>query len=243
MNDAIDQSSDSNEPKKPKSPMAQRFRGYLPVVIDIETGGFNAATDAMLEIAMVTTVMDEEGLLLPDKVLSAHIAPFEGANIEKSALDFTGIDLNDESITRETEKDALDRMFKEIRKAVKSAGCTRAILVAHNAAFDQGFLNAAIERAKNKRSPFHPFSSFDTATLAGLAFGQTVLAKACDIAGIEFDNKSAHSAEYDTVKTADLFCTVINRWKEMGGWAMIQKEEESIVMEKEESFADLQHLF
>ena len=80
------------------------------------------------------------------------------------------------------------------------------------------FLNAAAARCGIKRNPFHPFSSFDTATLAGLAYGQTVLAKACQAAGIDFDGKEAHSARYDTEKTAELFCGIVNRWKEMGGW-------------------------
>ena len=100
-----------------------------------------------------------------------------------------------------------------MREAVKAAGCNRAILVGHNAAFDQGFLNAALERTGIKRNPFHPFSHFDTVSLAGLAFGQTVLARAVAAAGIEWNNDEAHSALYDTQKTADLFCTIINQWE------------------------------
>ena len=104
-------------------------------------------------------------------------------------------------------------MFKPIREAVKQAGCNRAILVGHNAAFDQGFLNAALARTGIKRSPFHPFSHFDTVSLAGLAFGQTVLARAVRAAGIEWDNDAAHSALYDTLKTAELFCHIVNMWE------------------------------
>ena len=141
-----------------RHPMAARFRGYLPVVVDVETGGFNSATDALLEIAATTIAMDEKGFVYPDHTYFFRVEPFEGANIEAAALEFTGIKLD------------------------------------------------------------HPFSSFDTATLAGLAYGQTVLAKACQAADIDFDGREAHSARYDTEKTAELFCGIVNRWKQMGGW-------------------------
>jgi len=207
--------------------MAQRFRGYLPVVVDIETGGFNSATDALLEIAAVPLTMDEQGNLLPMDTIAFHVEPFEGANVEQSALDFTGIDLS--SAFRQqiavSEREALDGLFKPIRKTIKSHACTRAILVGHNASFDQGFLNAAINRCNIKRNPFHPFSSFDTATLSALAYGQTVLARACQAAGIDFDNSSAHSASYDTERTAELFCAIINRFKDLGGWNLAMKEQ------------------
>ena len=134
------------------------------------------------------------------------------------ALEFTGIKLDHPLRMAVSEEHALGEIFKGLRKSIKSAGCKRAILVGHNSSFDLGFLNAAVARCGIKRNPFHPFSSFDTATLAGLAYGQTVLAKACQTAGIEFDGKEAHSARYDTEKTAELFCGIVNRWKEMGGW-------------------------
>lgn len=198
--------------------MASRFRGYLPVVIDVETAGFNSRTDALLEIAAVTLTMDEQGFLIPDQSYMAEVEPFEGANLEKAALDFTGIDPFDPNRESVPEIEALETIFKPIRKAVKAHGCKRAILVGHNASFDHGFVTEAANRAEIKRNPFHPFSTFDTATLAGLAYGQTVLAKACEAAGIAFDGRQAHSALYDTEKTAELFCTIINRWQELGGW-------------------------
>ncbi|WP_409526552.1 ribonuclease T [Nitrincola sp. MINF-07-Sa-05] len=201
--------------------MADRFRGYLPVVVDVETAGFNATTDALLEIAAVTLTMDETGYLLVDQSYSANIKPFPGANLEPSALAFTGINPDDPARNAIDEATALESIFKPIRKAIKSNGCKRAVLVGHNASFDHGFVNRATERCQIKRNPFHPFSTFDTATLAGLAFGQTVLAKACDVAGIEFDNKLAHSALYDTLKTAELFCLIVNRWKDLGGWDLV----------------------
>jgi len=207
--------------------MAQRFRSYLPVVVDLETGGFNAERDAVLEIAAVTLTMDPEGNLLPDATYAYHLHPFEGANVEQSALDFTGIRLDD-PLRRQvalSEEEALGEIFRPIRKAIKAHGCTRAILVGHNAAFDHGFLNAAASRCGIKRNPFHPFSSFDTATLAGLVYGQTVLARACRAAGIEFDNKAAHSARYDTERTAELFCAMVNRYKDLGGWQLAVREQ------------------
>ncbi|WP_372240206.1 ribonuclease T [Pseudomonas sp. gcc21] len=202
----------------PKPPMAYRFRGFLPVVVDVETGGFNAATDALLEIAATTISMDEDGMVYPDHTHFFRVEPFEGANVEPAALEFTGIKLDHPLRMAVSEQHALTEIFKHIRKAVKSAGCKRAVLVGHNAFFDLGFVNAAVERTQIKRNPFHPFSCFDTATLGGLAYGQTVLAKACAAAGIDFDGREAHSARYDTEKTADLFCAIVNRWREMGGW-------------------------
>lgn len=207
-----------NNSKQPKHPMAHRFRGYLPVVVDVETGGFNSATDALLEIAAVTISMDTNGLLYPEHSYFYRIEPFEGANIEASALEFTGIKLNHPLRMAVQEEFALAEIFKGVRKSLKANDCKRAILVGHNSSFDLSFLNAAIVRTETKRNPFHPFSSFDTATLAGLAYGQTVLAKACEVAGIDFDQKEAHSARYDTEKTAELFCNIVNLWKEIGGW-------------------------
>ncbi|MCH8176500.1 MAG: ribonuclease T, partial [Proteobacteria bacterium] len=119
-----------------------------------------------------------------------------------------------------TEKEVFQTLFKIVRDAMKANQCRRAILVGHNAHFDHGFVNAASARHKLKRNPFHPFSSFDTASLAGLAFGQTVLARACGAAGIEFDDSQAHSARYDAEKTAELFCKIVNKWRDLGGWPL-----------------------
>ncbi|MBQ0783843.1 MAG: ribonuclease T [Amphritea sp.] len=206
--------------------MSNRFRGYLPVVIDVETAGFNAQTDALLEIAAVTLTMDDDGNIMIDQSFEFNVEPFEGANLEKAALDFTGIDPYNPLRGAISEAEAMEKIFKPIRKAVKAHDCKRAILVGHNASFDHGFVTAAAERCDTKRNPFHPFSTFDTATLAGLAVGHTVLAKSCDLADIDFDGNQAHSALYDTMKTAELFCTIVNRWKDLGGWEMMQNRYE-----------------
>ena len=198
--------------------ISERFRGYLPVIVDVETAGFNHNTDALLEVAAVIIDMDSDGLLYSRDSVQVNVAPFEGANLEAAALEFTGIDPFAPERMAVSEREALDKVFKPIRRAVKASGCKRAILVGHNAAFDISFVNAAVHRTQHKRNPFHPFSTFDTATLAGLAFGQTVLAKACQAAAIDFDNREAHSALYDAEKTAELFCYIVNRWRELGGW-------------------------
>lgn len=192
--------------------MAERFRGYLPVVVDVETGGFNSQTDALLEIAAVLIHMDEKGNLKRGRTLHANIEPFTGANIEQEALKFNGIDPHHPFRNAKSELEALQEIFKPIRQAIKENGCKRAILVGHNAFFDLGFLNAAVERTGIKRNPFHPFSTFDTVTLAGLALGQTVLARAAVAAGMEWNHNEAHSAIYDTEQTAELFCRIVNMW-------------------------------
>ncbi len=193
------------------SNIKDRFRGFLPVVVDVETGGFNNQTDALLEIAAVIIEMDEDGTLKTGETVNAYVTPFEGANIEQAALDVTGIDLNHPLRISMEENAALGKIFTPIRKAIKAANCTRAILVGHNAHFDLGFVHAAATRAGIKRNPFHPFSCLDTATLSALAYGQTVLARGIDAAGIEWETDQAHSALYDTEKTAELFCTIFNQ--------------------------------
>ena len=198
--------------------LADRFRTYLPVVVDLETGGFNSKTDAILEAAAVVLAMDEEGFLYKDQTYFHRVIPFEGTNIEEAALKFTGIDPYHPLRIAKSEKEVFRTMFKLVRESMKVSNCKRAILVGHNAHFDHGFINAASERHNLKRNPFHPFTSFDTASLAGLAYGQTVLSRACEAAGIEFDEKEAHSARYDANKTAELFCKIVNRWRELGGW-------------------------
>ncbi len=199
------------------SEICKRFRGFQPVVIDVETGGFNAHTDALLELAAIPIII-REGELVPSATYHYHIHPFHGANIEQAALDFTGIDVDHPFREAEQERDVLSELFSELQLSLKNNQCNRSILVGHNAWFDLSFLNAAIERNHIKKSPFHKFSSFDTATLAGLAYGQTVLAKACKVAKIDFDTSEAHSALYDTQKTAELFCQIHNQWRQMGGW-------------------------
>lgn len=208
----------------PQFLLKDRFRGYFPVIVDVETAGFNAKTDALLEVAAITTKMDDKGFLTPDKTFHYHVVPFEGANLEKAALDFNGIDPWCALRGALDETEVIKDLCKQIRKEQKEADCQRSVMVAHNAAFDLGFINAAIERSKIKRTPFHPFVSFDTTTLSGLALGQTVLVKACQAANISFDQNEAHSALYDTQKTAELYCYIVNKWQSACGWPTPEKD-------------------
>ena len=198
--------------------ISQRFRGFLPVVVDVETGGFDCKTNALLEISAVPLLLDEQEKLVQSDCISVNVQPFADAVVEESSLQFTGIDLDDPNRNALPEKEALTTVFQPIRQLIREQECKRAVLVAHNAHFDLGFINAASERCNIKRNPFHPFSCFDTATLSGLAYGQTVLARACQEAEISFDNESAHSAAYDATKTAELFCKITNTWDEKVGW-------------------------
>ncbi len=204
------------------NPLGNRFRGYLPVIIDIETAGFNAKKNPLLEIAAIIVEPDNNGLLQLTESHACNIEPFAGAELDDAALKFTGIDPYHPFRMAVTEKEALAKLFQPIKHAVKRNQCTRAILVGHNPAFDISFLNAAIERSKIKRSPFHPFSSFDTATLGGLAYGQTVLAKVAKAADLEWDSNKAHSALYDAEQTAKLFCMIVNRWKKLEEMEQVQ---------------------
>jgi ribonuclease T len=202
--------SDTNSNSK----ISERFRGFLPVVVDVETGGFESDKHALLEIGAVTIVMDEQGIVSPGESIACHVEPFAGAELDPRALEFTGIDPYHPFRMAKPEKEALEHIFQPIRKEIKRAECTRAILVGHNPFFDLGFIKAAVERTGIKKNPFHQFSTFDTATLGGLAYGQTVLARAAMAAGIEWDHDAAHSALYDAERTADLFCKIVNSWDE-----------------------------
>ena len=195
--------------------MAARFRGFLPVVVDAETGGFDSERDALLEVAAIVIHMDEAGWVYPGEVVSTHVVPFPGSNIDPRSLEITGIDPTHPFRAALEEREALNVIFQPVRKAIRDYACQRAILVGHNAAFDIAFLNAAIKRTGIKRSPFHPFSAFDTVSLGGLAYGQTVLSKAVAAAGLEWNGNEAHSAVYDTERTTQLFCRIVNRWKQL----------------------------
>ncbi len=201
-----------------ETPLCARFRGFLPVVIDIETGGFDARNHALLEIAAVMLDMDDSGKLIRTDTIAHNIVPHRNTLCDDSALAFTGIDPTDPAREALGEAEALQNIFQVVRQRLRHHECTRAVVVAHNAHFDLGFINAAIERNSIKRNPFHQFSCFDTATLSGLAFGQTVLAKACSAAQIPFSPDLAHNAVYDAERTAELFCLIVNRWKDLGGW-------------------------
>jgi ribonuclease T len=191
--------------------MSNRFRGFLPIVVDVETGGFDAKKDALLEVAMVTLVMDEQGLLYPAQTLHHHIIPFTGANCDPKSLAFNKIDPYHPFRFAKEEEAAFREMFHIIRLIKKQNKCSHAVLVGHNAWFDLSFIREAAERHKLK-SPFHSFTSFDTATLGGLVYGQTVLGKALEAAGIRYQPKEAHSAIYDAQRTAELFCKIVNTY-------------------------------
>lgn len=213
MTDRTQSAARTDSAQPAPSLISRRFRGFLPIVMDLETGGFNCKTDALLEMAAVILKMDDDGTLCRGETVHCHVKPFEGANLEPAALQVTGIDPWHPLRFAVAERDALQHVFKPVRDAMKEVDCNRAILVAHNAHFDLGFLNEAIARTGVKRSPFHPFSVLDTATLCGVAYGQTVLAQAALAAGLSWDSARAHSAIYDAELTADLFCQIVNRFK------------------------------
>lgn len=190
--------------------MKDRFRGFLPVVVDVETGGFNEKTDALLQIAAVMLEINNEGEFIRTDTHTCHVTPFEGANLDPASMAVNGINVDHPLRMAINEKDALVKIFKPIREAIKAHECKRAILIGHNANFDLKFINEAAKRNNIKRNPFHLFSTFDTVSLAGLAYGQTVLSRSAQAAGLPWDNNEAHSAIYDAEQTAELFCKIVN---------------------------------
>lgn len=194
--------------------MNERFRGFLPVVVDVETTGIDPQKNALLEMCVVILMMDERGHMHRSKSYFEHILPFSGAELDPKSLEFNQIDPFQPLRFAVDEKIALECLFKPIFTALKKTRCQRAVLVGHNAWFDLLFIKEAIKRTKVK-SPFHAFTCFDTATLGGFIYGQTVLAKTAHAAGIAFDTREAHSAIYDAEITADLFCQMTNKWRMM----------------------------
>lgn len=194
--------------------MKERFRGFLPVVVDIETAGVNPEINALLEIAIVLLDIDSSGHFHRGKTYFEHVSPFKGARLDQKSLDFNKIDPWQPLRFAVNETTALTRLFQPVKQALKQSGCQRAVLVGHNAWFDLLFLKAATYRCK-LTSPFHAFTCFDTATLSGLFYGQTVLAKAVKEARLKFDPEEAHSAIYDAEITADLYCCMLNQWQEL----------------------------
>jgi ribonuclease T len=208
----ISDEAENTGPWRPGTDLSTRFRGYLPVVVDLETGGFDAERHAILEMAAVE-VRFEDSRLVPGERWDQAVTPYPGSQIDPASLKVTGIDPEDPERGDVAEAEAFREMFRRVRQAMKRAGCQRAILVAHNAAFDHGFMRLAYQRNDLNRSPFHPFSVIDTASLAAVAYGHTVLSEACHRAGIAFESSRAHSALYDAEKTAELFCDIVNRWQ------------------------------
>jgi ribonuclease T len=204
--------AEPNNPAPTFRRMAERFRGFLPVVVDVETGGFDWNRHALLELAAVPIELDDAGRLVPGEVACAHLQPAPGLEIDPKSLEVTGIVIDHPFRLAKPEKEALDHVFAAVRAAVRRHECQRAILVGHNAHFDLNFLNAAVARVQHKRNPFHPFSVFDTVSLAGVAYGQTVLGRALQAAGLPWNSNEAHSAVYDAERTAELFCAIANRW-------------------------------
>ena len=207
--------------------MSRRFRGFYPVVVDVETGGFDEKKDALLEIGAVTLNIDENGHMTTNSEYQCHINPFEGANMEPASLEINGIDPHHpfRVAAAKDEETAIRELFRFIHKGMKPSKCKRAIMIGHNTTMDHNFIFAAAQRNKISRNPFHPFSTFDTVSLAGLAYGQTVLSRAAQAAGLSWDNDEAHSALYDAKQTAELFCCIVNRWAETSGpvWSEANK--------------------
>jgi ribonuclease T len=194
-----------------KKVLSNRFRGLLPVVVDVETTGLNPEANGLLEIAVVVIGMDEAGQLFKSKSFSYHIEPFKDAHLDPEALEITKIDPGYPLRYAVPERHALHSLFRKIQESLQLTDCRRAVLVGHNAWFDLAFIQAAIKRNGFKTNPFHSFTTFDTASLSALILGETVLAKAVRKAGLPFDINKAHSAIYDADRTAELFCYIVNK--------------------------------
>ena len=191
--------------------LKERFRKFLPVVVDLETGGFDSKKNAILEIA-IQLIDEEDSRLVLGESHRFHIEPFENLIVDKDALEFLKLDLNHPLRVAVEERFALQEIFKIINKQKNKYECSRAILVGHNAFFDHSFLLEGCLRNNIKKSPFHPFSLIDTVSLGVLATKQTVLARICNELDISYDNEEAHSAAYDAMVTAQVFCKIINNF-------------------------------
>lgn len=200
--------------------LKDRFRGFMPVAVDVETSGIDPEAHALLEISAVLFTVGGDGQLAPSEHVWLHVLPFKGAEIDEEALRINRIKPNHPLRPAVPEREALRRVFRVVRRELKATGCSRAILVGHNAHFDLSVLNAAIRRSGIKRNPFHRFSVFDTCTLGGAVFGQTVMSLAARAAGLDWNEERAHSALYDAQCCAQLFCEAVNRINEKSNPAL-----------------------
>ncbi len=189
----------------------ERFRGFLPVVIDVETGGVNPTQHALLELSLVLLEWEADQL----KLASVHaweITPHPATIVTEESIKFTQINPNDTARHSVAEEHAIRESFRLVRRAVKEAKCQRALLTGHNAHFDHQFVFNAARRNKVGRNPFHPFTVLDTASLSALALGHTVLSEAVKRLGMNFDENAAHTARYDAQMTASVLCEIVNRF-------------------------------
>ena len=191
--------------------MKARFRGFLPVVVDLETGGFDKDVHALLQVgaASLHWMDDELGI---EELATWNVTPHPATRVEAASLELTGIDLEDPGRQALSEEVVVRELFRFARRAMRRHSCQRALLTGHNAHFDHGFVLSAANRNGVKRSPFHPFTVVDTASLAAVAYGHTVLREACQRAGLGFEGARAHAAAYDVEATARLFCAIVNAW-------------------------------
>ena len=187
-----------------------RFRAFLPVVVDVETGGVDPTQHALLELAVVLLAW-ENNQLSPAAIHAWNIEPHPLTSVTEKSIELTQIDPDDSERESVAEETAIRESFRVIRKAVKDADCKRAVLTGHNAHFDHQFIMNAAARNKVGRNPFHPFTVLDTASLSAVAVGHTVLNEAVKRLGMDFDTDAAHSASYDAEITAKVFCAIVNR--------------------------------
>ena len=189
--------------------LAKRFRGFLPIVVDIETAGFDPDKNAILEIAVI--FMDyQDGKLMPIDTFHEHIIPEPGLALDEEALEFTKIIPDHPFRYAVSEKQMLQTLQEKIQLYCDQLNCSRAVLVGHNGQFDLSFIQAALLRQDIKML-LHRFLVFDTATLSAAFLGETVLARAVRRSGKPFDEKEAHGALYDATVTAELFSDLISQ--------------------------------
>ena len=196
-----------------KKKIVKRFSGFLPVVVDCETGGVDDPDqEALLEVAACPLEYDAEGLLCKGPLWHYHVQPFEGAVISEHALAVTQIKPDHPFRFAVTESIMAQQLTEKVNQMVKAHQCRKAVMVGHNAQFDLNYLKAAFKRSDMvKAFPFHDFVTFDTATISALWLRETVLARALHKAGIDFDTQEAHSALYDCERTATLVCQILNQ--------------------------------
>lgn len=165
------------------------------VIFDLETTGLSNRLDEIIEFGAVKMkdreVIDRKQLFVnPKRSIPAHISSL--THINQSDVDAAK---------------PIEDVFDDLKQWIGDA-----VLVAHNATFDVGFMNAA---ARKLGKPEFSNPVIDTLPLAHamLDLKRYRLGNVCRHYGVKYDGEGAHRADYDAEVLSQVLCHMLNAYK------------------------------